>query len=253
MEPQIKIDSFLQRGKVHSNYNEDALFFKTLDDTWFVGAVMDGCSSGKDSYFASGLYAKSIQKSALTIPHLEKMNSAIKLADMDEKMISRIFLNQLFDDVKKALRNLLLEKSELLSTLILLIYNIKSKKAMISVSGDGFYSINGIISKIDQNNMPDFMGYHLDKSFDEWFANHVQSLSFENVNEAAIATDGIDKLFDEKKKKSTKINTVNILLNNPEEDSDDLETTYNKLISEHHLFPYDDLAIIKVSALLLFP
>lgn len=242
----MEVDSLLQRGFTHSNYNEDALFHKFLNEDWFVGAVMDGCSGGLQSYFTSALYGKSIQKSCLTIQHLDKVDDSFKLAQSNPGDLSRKILNHLFDDVQGVKRSFLLEVVEVLSTLILFVYNSSSKEACLAVSGDGFFSVNGEITEIDQNNMPDFMGYHLEKSFEEWFENHLTQYNFSNVEEACISTDGISKLLDDKKLKKENLKTEEILLGKSNQNYSTLKNIYTDLVTDHHLFPYDDIAMIKV-------
>ena len=48
----------IKRGFFHENYCEDYLFSTSLSDEITILAVMDGCSMGTESYFASTLIGK---------------------------------------------------------------------------------------------------------------------------------------------------------------------------------------------------
>ena len=51
-------------GEFHVNHNEDFLVLEEAGSTRKLIAVMDGCSSGTDSYFASTLIGKLLRKIA---------------------------------------------------------------------------------------------------------------------------------------------------------------------------------------------
>lgn len=243
------IDSFLQRGIMHKDHNEDALFFKHLDETWVIAAVMDGCSTGKDSYFASALYVKSIKKSCLTTPQLNTMNDMVKMDDLDCQMLGKVILKHLFEDQKNIRQSFLLEKSELLSTLLLLVLNKKTKEAFINISGDGFFAVNEKVTEVIQNNMPDFMGYHMDIEFDDWLENHSESHNFYDVESIVIATDGITKLFNKKKGNYVGYEPVKIFLSKEAYKNQlMIEDKFNLYTSEKNLLPYDDIAIVQVTS-----
>jgi hypothetical protein len=48
----MRLDSLLKRGGLHEVYGEDAQYHINIGNDWLIAAVMDGCSSGKDSYLS---------------------------------------------------------------------------------------------------------------------------------------------------------------------------------------------------------
>ncbi len=48
------------------------------------------------------------------------------------------------------------------------------------------------IKKIDQQNTPDFMGYHMNQKSDDCYQNHTKSSHFNEVKDISITTDGIN-------------------------------------------------------------
>ncbi len=91
-----------------------------------------------------------------------------------------------------AKNQLILEKNELLTTLILLLVNKTDSTGMVLAIGDGVASINGPITKFDQDNKPDYLGYHLSDDFDNWYAGLTQKFYIAPVKDVSIATDEID-------------------------------------------------------------
>lgn len=49
-------------GEFHINHNEDSSAITEIGDDKIMIAVMDGCSMGKESHFASTLIAKLLRK-----------------------------------------------------------------------------------------------------------------------------------------------------------------------------------------------
>lgn len=103
---------------------------------------MDGCSSGKESYFASTLYGKSLHKSCRALLNMKEIRPDFDLELMDKKAVGSFILIQLFEDIKKIKRTLFLDIKEILSTLILLVFDLKDNSAWINVSGDGLLVCN---------------------------------------------------------------------------------------------------------------
>jgi hypothetical protein len=143
-----------------------------------------------------------------------------------------------------------LDKYELLSTLIVGIVDKKAQKAEIIAIGDGLISCNGVLTEYEQDNKPDYLGYHLNEDFEVWYTAQTQRLSLENINDLSITTDGIFtfKTFDNRlcpPISDDKI--VDFLL---QDNSEKSETMFLKkmifLEKEHGLKPSDDLTIIRL-------
>ena len=76
----MKLDSLLKKGGFHEVYGEDAQCHINIGNDWFVAGVMDGCSSGKESYFSSSLLVKLLRKSCRTLPLLAEINPDLNLS-----------------------------------------------------------------------------------------------------------------------------------------------------------------------------
>ena len=61
----MKIYQVLQIGDHHVNYCEDYTLVVEIGNNHFLAAVMDGCSMGKESYFAATLVGKILRKSII--------------------------------------------------------------------------------------------------------------------------------------------------------------------------------------------
>jgi hypothetical protein len=241
----MNTDTILKRGNIHPEHCEDAVFANQLNNDWLIGAVMDGCSSGKDSYFASALFSKLIAKACKTLPYLSKIQPGLQLTEMTPQHLGEFILSQVFYDVKKTNQKFLIDEIELLTTLIIAVVNIPSKKAWLNISGDGFFAFNDQITEIDQNNRPDYMTYHLDLPFEKWLGNHTKSYEFSNLNNLTIASDGVNKLMDYKgNRKNTEDNIEKLLAINSNANQP-LSKIYDELTSKKKLIPYDDIGIVR--------
>ena len=237
-------DSLLLRGELHEVYGEDTQFYSELGNEWIVAAVMDGCSSGKESYFASSLYVKLLRKNCKTLPLLAEINSDLDLDGFTPERLGKYILNQIFQDIKKTRKLLLADKIELLSTLLLVVFHKPSKNAYLCASGDGFIQINNEFIDLDQNNIPDYMSYHLNLTFEQWIQMHTRTFLKENVDSVIISTDGIQKYLNNKKQTSNKIDTVSYFLQTSNES---LKEKNEFLKNKYNLHPYDDVSIISLN------
>jgi hypothetical protein len=243
----MKIYKLLTPGKYHKVHGEDFLYHQFLGSKWLVAAVMDGCSSGKESHFASTLYAKSLHKSCRMLPNMKEILPEFDIGEMEQEDIAKFILVQLFEDVKKIKKTLFLDIEEILSTLTLMVFNLEDNSAFINMSGDGFIVCNSIVKEVDHRNIPDYLGYHLDLKFDKWYEGHTLSLQYEDVKDISISTDGIEKLRANSLKKQEYSNAIDLFLidqpkGDPERAFIDL---YTKLIEEGFI-PHDDIGIIRI-------
>ena len=238
---EMTTDTFLYRSDSHQNYNEDALILDQVGEEWLVAGVMDGCSAGKESHFMSGLLVKLLRKSIKTLPYLEQVSPEYSLKDLPPEVLGEIILNQIFDESKKMVKGLLMEYEEALSTLLLMVFNTESRELFINVSGDGFYEVNGAVHEVDHNNAPDFMGYHLKKSFAEWYRNHTESHVFSKVSTASISTDGISKFMNAKRKLARQTAEMFLVA---QKKPKLYSQTFESLTNELSLLPLDDIAIV---------
>ena len=150
-------------------------------------AVMDGCSMGKESHFASTLIAKLLRKIGKEISFRDFAESRKKETN---EYLNEIF-QKLFEDLKQLKNKLHLEKEEILSTLILGIFDKQQKEIELITVGDGLICYNGELIEYEQDDKPDYLGYHLGEDFRNWLGNQTQKLSLKNVEDLSISTDGI--------------------------------------------------------------
>ena len=244
----MKIYAHISSGKYHPISGEDFIFHKVINEQWLVAAVMDGCSSGKESHFASTAYGKSLEKSCRMLPNMNDIHPEFGSETTTKRAIGLFILRQLFSDVKNLKKLFYLKIEEILATIILLVYDLRSNTAWVCTSGDGVLCYNHELHEIDQHNMPDYLGYHLDRSFQEWYEHHTDSMEFGGIRDFSISTDGIMKLIPASGKNKGIIDPVEYLLKQHPENAPAhfISDRYHNLIENEDYIPYDDIGIIRV-------
>ena len=242
----MKIYSALQIGEYHINHCEDYLFIGEIGNDKILCAVMDGCTMAIDSYFASTLVGKLLRKIAIEKGYKELYNLEPS-TDIDNFL--KAILRELFRELLKIKSQLILDKKELLTTLIILLADKKANNGVVLVIGDGLVSINGQVTEFDQDNKPDYIGFHLGEDFDAWYDKQQQKIFFNDIQDISIATDGIF-MFERVKEVSNK-ETINalkyLILDNSNDEKDNmLEFKIKRLEHNFGLKPTDDLAIIRI-------
>ncbi|MGH1433257.1 MAG: protein phosphatase 2C domain-containing protein [Lewinella sp.] len=174
-------------GTFHENHCEDYTIFANLDTNRILMAVMDGCTMGKESYFASALFGKILRKVAYEEFHKSYLRS---VSPSLEEVLQTVF-KKLFATLKSYSSDLNLDKYELLTTLLLGVIDLQAQTAFVQVIGDGLVFCDGQASIFDQENAPDYLGYHLRENFTSWYAKQDQRLYFEKVQDLSLSTDGI--------------------------------------------------------------
>lgn len=143
-----------------------------------MGCIADGCSTGKNSHFASQLFCYAA-KNNLFWPSI---TDGIILGMMA--------------DINSVKDTLLLDADHFLSTCILFIYTKSDKTLKIRIFGDAYYYVDDIEHIVDQNNAPDYIGYHLDDSkFDiNTYLSKYPEIIYANVDRFMICSDGIKRI-----------------------------------------------------------
>ena len=139
----------------------------------------------------------------------------------------------------------------MLSTLILGIVDKPKKGIELLTIGDGLICCNGNYHDYDQDNKPDYLGYHLDEDFSSWYQNQLQKLSLEEVKDISISTDGIFsfKKFDGKDYDPiTEKEIIEYLLvdENWADQEHMLKKKLSKIENHYGMRPSDDLTIIRM-------
>ena len=234
-------------GTFHINHNEDAVAITEIGQNKLMMAVMDGCSMGEESHFASTLIAKVLRKIGKEISFKE----FIKKEEKSVKELLKETLGLLFGELKEIKNRLLLEREEMLSTLILGILNHERREAEIIAIGDGLICDNGRYIEYEQDNQPDYLGYHLSEDFEHWFQLQQQKLSLKNIEDLSLSTDGIFtfKKFDNKHYRSIEENELlDLMLIDRQWSSQEnmLKKKLVKIEQEFGLKPSDDLSILRI-------
>ncbi|MEM6299822.1 MAG: protein phosphatase 2C domain-containing protein [Bacteroidota bacterium] len=183
----MEIYEFSKMGAFHTDHNEDALAIVEIDTNTFLLAVMDGCSMGKESHFASTLIAKLLRKIGKEVSY-DAFSTTFNRSPSE--YLDKV-LKELFEELKHLKNTLFLETAELLSTLTLCVIDTEKRTASVIVVGDGLVCCNGKLYNFDQNNRPNYLGYHLRGSFDAWSKQETQRLELENIHDLSLSTDGI--------------------------------------------------------------
>lgn len=243
----MKIYKAIQIGDYHVNHCEDYLFCGELGNDKLLCAVMDGCTTAIDSHFISTMVGKILRKISIEQGYKGMYEANSKPLDLDLSLKS--ILKNLFSEMKISKNQLMLDTNEMMTTLVILLLDKKSNQGIVLAIGDGLVCINGKITEFDQENKPDYLGFHLTENFDLWYNKQTQKIKFDNIQDISIATDGI-LMFSQiaKSLSNEKIDPIEYLLVNTEnaENADMLNLKIKKLKKTFGLIPTDDLAIIRV-------
>jgi hypothetical protein len=183
----MKIHHFSTIGSFHTNHNEDSYVVAELGGHHQLLAVMDGCSMGTESHFASTLVRKLLRE-------ISKKMSFKAFAEQREESAAvylGIVLRQLFQRLARLKNELLLDQYELLTTLLLTIVDTQQRTAEVIAIGDGLIGYNEELIEYEQNNQPDYLGYHVSGDFDNWLSRQTQRLSLQNIHHLSLSSDGI--------------------------------------------------------------
>ncbi|WP_196887582.1 protein phosphatase 2C domain-containing protein [Aureivirga sp. CE67] len=179
--------SLLKIGDFHENNCEDFLVSEKIGSKQKLIAVMDGCTMGKESSFASMLVGKTlrkISKDKFYTEFIEKNQFSL------EHQLKSI-LEALFKTIRNIQNELNLDELELLTTLIIGVLDFETQEAELITIGDGMIYHDGKITEYEQDDKPDYFGYHLSENFETWYLNQNQKLHINNFKDLSICTDGI--------------------------------------------------------------
>lgn len=232
----------LQRGYTHPLFCEDFLFTQTLGQRYLLAAVMDGSTMGKTSFFASTLIAKLLHKVCVTSAHQPTHAQTDEVATLGQQI-----LQQFFEELKQARNQLFLSQEETMSTLLLAVVDHQHKKARVVSIGDGVIVVNDEVMVLDQNNQPDYVGYHVNQKFDEWFGQHQAVWEFEQIDNLSIATDGVLAFeFDDEQEAETLALEALMMKTLDSQSTHPLDQVVAKLRNQHQADLQDDVTVVRV-------
>ncbi len=242
----MKIYTTLNIGEFHTNQCEDFLIIQQIGTNETLVAVLDGCTMGTESVFASHLYGKLLRTIAKKKFYEEFVTN--RSEDLQSKL--KQVLQELMSETTTVKRLLDLTTNELLSTLIIGIINKQTQSAEFITIGDGLIYVDGEAYEYEQNDKPDYLAYHLNKNFEEWFTVQTQKLSIPNFTDLSISTDGIFtfKCFNKNLSQKSESEIIDYLLKKEldMELSNALDRKINYLKQDYNHYVTDDLAIIRM-------
>ncbi|MBC8643996.1 protein phosphatase 2C domain-containing protein [Flavobacterium lindanitolerans] len=185
----MKIYSAIQIGDYHFNNCEDALYIGKFGRDKLICAVMDGCTTAIESQFASLLVCKILKKIIIEKGYKDMVDKSEATMSLEQHLKS--ILKDLFSELKIIKNQLLLDAKELLTTLIIMIVDKNSDQGIVLTIGDGFVNINGKVTEYEQDNKPDYLGFHISEDFEKFYSLQNQKIVFDKISDISIATDGI--------------------------------------------------------------
>ncbi|NHN24417.1 protein phosphatase 2C domain-containing protein [Flavobacterium jejuense] len=243
----MRIYSAIQIGDYHQNNCEDHLYIGEYGKNKILCAVMDGCTTALESHFVSTLVGKILKKICIEKGYKEFIEQNDLQLNIEENLKS--ILKNLLNELKIVKNLLMLDSKELLTTLIIMLYDKNNKQGIILAIGDGFVNINGKITEFEQDNKPDYLGFHLSEDFETFYNSQKQKIEFNKIIDLSISTDGIftfEKLIPNKSKEE--INVIDFLTNEKtnSEKEEMLNLKLKILENEFGLKPTDDFSIIRI-------
>lgn len=142
---------------------------------------------GDDSHFAAGLIRKVLRR----IARQTNQRTFAERSNPTTLELLKTTLSTLFADLRRLKADLDLSETELLSTLMLAIVNTDDVSAEIMVIGDGVIACDEEIIEFNQENKPDYLGYHLAEDFEDYWNSLTQRVSASDFLDLAIASDGV--------------------------------------------------------------
>ena len=246
----MHIHSILQLGESHPVFCEDFLFHEEIGSGLWLGAVMDGCSMGQDSHFASALLGKILKKQVKDLRYKEFSGEIPAFAEYPFEKLGKGLIVEVAKELRNIQQLLYLETTEILSTLILALIDSPQQSAWVGVIGDGVVATHEKIYEIEQDNRPNYLAYHLSEYIDSWYEETVTTFSFSDLNELVIATDGIgsfEQLLAGKAILSQKVEEYVLRAPDFEGEKKPFEKKIAVLKNAYGRVALDDLAIIRFS------
>lgn len=187
-------------GKDHSragrNCQDGFAFVKFTfqSKSYWSGAVADGCGESSKSEVAGVLLPRYATGQIVSLIH-----QGIGIAQIGDclyeavvKFLASLLRQFFFQDQKERVEFL---EEHLLATL--LGFLVSEEEGVIFYAGDGYYSLNGVITKIDYQNLNPYLAYHLvpqetlkteRRELPAGF--EIVTLAVENLQTLIMATDG---------------------------------------------------------------
>lgn len=175
-----------KRASGHPTHCEDS-YFLYEDDVKIVGAVLDGCSTGINSHFASQFFAYALERYSV-----QSVGFDHYLAPPSKwEIFERVMFNDISDRMWNISATLGLTRMHFLSTIVYFVHLKRERELHVTFFGDGVVYVNGERFTNEENNMPDYFAYHVSNDLDTYVASRPRRV-FSDVSDFSICTDGID-------------------------------------------------------------
>lgn len=152
-------------------------------------------------------------------------------------------------ELKTIKNQLLLDTKELLTTLLLLLVDQTTNEGILLAIGDGFVNINGTITDLEQDNKPDYLGFHCNDDFESFYTSQKHIIRINTISDITIATDGIFTFESFSKNKTDEdLNCIDYLTKNKAQEESNEMLTFKLKFIENQLGkkPTDDFAMIRI-------
>jgi hypothetical protein len=230
------IKTLLKKGSSHK-LCEDSFFYRIYNEKIFI-ATFDGCSSGKESHFASNLFKKIFNKSIISSINNDCINC------LTNENLLKVIFHEFYIILKDIQQTLGLSNDEILSTIVFSMIDLKSNETYFLVSGDGMYSFNKILQKIDQNNTPDYISYHLQEDFEKVWKTFTIKFFNDKIFDISVSSDGLDSYNEIENIDISPIDSY-LFQENFIKSEVMLSRVYN-ILENKGFSHYDDLSIVRV-------
>ncbi len=242
----IKTFTTLNIGHFHTNYCEDFWVTAPITGSQQLIVVSDGCTMGTESAFAAILFGKTLRSISKELYYENFLNPS----DVSLNSKLREIFRRLFQRLKSIRNQLSLDTHELLATIVLGVIDHRHSAAEFLTIGDGLICHDGNIVNYEQDDRPDYLGYHLSKDFDSWFDTQTQKLTIKGFNDLSICTDGIFSFrnFKQPDKQKSEAEIIDFLLINDQllKHNNCLERKTRIVQQEWQHEVTDDLAIVRL-------
>lgn len=185
--------SIINKRAINHDLHCEDNFFIFENGEKIIGAVLDGCSSGKDAWWASKLISNILSKIQQEWNDFSAITTDSSLWDA--------YVNEILFQTSLKIRDIVkvldVDWESLLSTIVFFVYDKENEQLYVKFIGDGVFFVkkDGEWYDIEnnENNMPLYLGYYFDKE-NKSLMNFIQSRRTElvyGVEEFSISSDGI--------------------------------------------------------------
>ncbi|TGD79310.1 protein phosphatase 2C domain-containing protein [Hymenobacter wooponensis] len=243
----MKIYQLLKRGEYHTDFCEDFSVAQAVSSSVVLCAVLDGCTMGRESHFEATLGAKILRKVIKERQYRAFYGEAATGPGLEREL--REIMVEVFQEFRQMRNQLLLDTSELLTTLVIALLRTDTGEVYGMALGDAVIALNGQIMRFEQHNKPNYLAYHLGQDVDTWYAHQKQIFRATSCSDLSLATDGIYSFQPINDCSPTEpLDIAQFLLVDPElaERDEMLHIKVKRLENRFSLKPTDDLAIVRV-------